>query len=753
MTEPENLIYFDDSSAVRLNNENIIKLETCENIGSGDTILNNNFLSKEEADTAFFALTDGKEINYQQWHHMADKKFNLLPLSRLKITMADVDDNNLIPHYRFPVNNQNQHGIFSFNTSNTIKKIKEKLIAQTGIFFNHAVILLYRDGNDCIGFHKDKLLDLSENSPIASISLGEERSYILRDSIHNPLISQELKLKHGSLLLLGPETNKKYYHSIPIEKISVGQRVSITFRVVTTFKNIKTGEIIGQGEKIKSYDWPEDSYSFHVNHYNELLDFWFGSNRNEYRSGLWWHGIHPTNYQLQTIDSVDSYIKLKWGKILESYDKKKILNLINEKHLLKSWMENIDGIVALMILFDQFPRHIYRGEYKSFSFDYLALQIAEHLKTLYFDELKKEYKMFIFMTLMHTENIKLVSEATLGLFILAESEKNEKWKNSLKKTAKVSQEHYDILCKFGRYPHRNIILERINTIEETDFLAKKYLPMWMKSVSRVNFSNNINLNSSTKVIKIVEEFEPNKKLQILVLHSNRQTSHIFKNKTEKYLEKKLKNIANLTYCDAPKLYEPSGEIKELINNKEYTSVPNIGTTRTWWNATDDPTTMIYNGLENSLEYINSLFKNNNYDGILGFSQGGALAGIISAMVHDSRNNKSVPIKIDNITKSLKFVVIISGFYCRDTRPEFNKCLLENKPIQHNPTDVIVRKDLINIPSFHTWGINDELVNDEIKSSDYFTVLESLPKWFNQPQIIAYFFNFAEKQNYTTEFNN
>lgn len=725
--------HFGDSTAVRLGNETF----NFEKLGSGDITLTENFLSQEDADNAFLVLNNGGEIQYQQWYHMADKKFNLLPLSRLKIAMADVNDSGLIPHYRFPVNSQDQHGIFSFDTSKTVKKIRDKLIEQTGIPFNHAVVLLYRNENDCIGFHKDKTLDLSKEHPIASISLGQERSYILRDSIHNPTISQEIKLKHGSLLLLGPQTNQNYYHSVPVEKSStMGSRISITFRVVTTFKNIKTGELVGQGSNISCYNWPEESNSFHVDYYDELLKFWFGTpkpvaqklaqlaqlSQLEYYSGLWWHGIHPTNHSLQTTSDVDEYIKSKWGKLLKNYDDKLDINLFEEKHFLKLWTKDINGLVALMLLFDQFPRHVYRGDQNAFKFDGLALQIAQHLNEHHFEKLNGAYKMFMYVTFMHSENSDLVSQATLGLLMLAESETNPKWKSGFKKTATVSQEHYNVLKKFGRYPHRNAILKRSNTIEEIDFMAQKNLPLWMRSVNPVNPVNSVNDAThvgTTKEIKQYEQHEPHKseeqdkvckKLNILVLHSNRQTSHLFKAKTEKFLEKKLKNIANLTYCNAPKLYEPAGEVEKLIHDKEYSSVPNTGITRAWWNATDDPTSMTYRGLEDSLEYIDSLFRNGAYDGIIGFSQGGTLTGIIASMVHDARKGKQVAVNIDNIGKSLKFVAIISGFYCRDTRQEFRNCILEEVPVSHDPDVVKIRKDLIDIPSFHSWGVADELVN-------------------------------------------
>lgn len=148
-----------DKTAIRSDKEQII--ENYEHIGSGDTKFIPNFLSIEEADRAFKFLNEGGDIKYQQWHHMPNKKHDLLPLSRLKIAMADTDENGWTPHYRFPVNNQDKHGTLPFAISPTIQYIKDRLIQHTGIPFNHAVVLLYRDGDDCIGFHKDKILDLS----------------------------------------------------------------------------------------------------------------------------------------------------------------------------------------------------------------------------------------------------------------------------------------------------------------------------------------------------------------------------------------------------------------------------------------------------------------------------------------------------------------------------------------------------------------------------------------------------------------
>ncbi len=439
---------------------------------------------------------------------------------------------------------------------------------------------------------------------------------------------------------------------------------------------------------------------------DEILTFWFGKSRNEYNNGLWWHQTYSTPDGI-LVNNVDEYIKNKWGYLLDKVD-------INNDHQanipinLKSWTESIDGTMALILLFDQFPRHIYRGLPQSFDFDQYAITLAKQmLKTN--SDIPISYKKFCYVALMHSENAEDVAITSIELLKLAKQNNLvDKWRSGLIKTSKSCTEHLNVLKKFGRYPHRNAILGRQTTMEESDFLSSKKIPQWMKSVSS-NLPIKVNLLDSVDINQI--QHRPSQsKLKILVLHSNRQTAQSFKEKTERYLHKKLSHMADLTYPNAPMSYEPSGEAKQIIKKNEYSQIPNLAShSRVWWNASDDPKTMVYNGLENSLKYIDSLFKNDQFDGIIGFSQGGALAGIIAGLVHDYRNGRQIE-SVEHISKTLQFVAIISGFYCRDTRLEFHNCILENVPEAHLPDLVQIRKDVINIPSFHVWGTQDTLVN-------------------------------------------
>jgi alkylated DNA repair dioxygenase AlkB len=133
------------------------------------------------AAAAATAPASGCEIVYQQWYHMPGARKSqhkpLLPLKRIKVAMTVAEDaQGRWPLYRFPVNNQQRYGETRPMTP-TVEKIRLQVEAALGNkwHFNHAVVLFYRGLDDCIGFHKDKTLDLTPGAPIVSVSLGCER--------------------------------------------------------------------------------------------------------------------------------------------------------------------------------------------------------------------------------------------------------------------------------------------------------------------------------------------------------------------------------------------------------------------------------------------------------------------------------------------------------------------------------------------------------------------------------------------------
>ena len=234
-------------------------------LGAGDIYVHKNFVDKDEAKELYDNIMES--VDFQQWYHMPSKNETPKPLKRIKRIMVIPDQDGNIPYYRFIVNDQAGHGIALM--PQFMYDLCQKINTTLGLELNHIVILLYRDGNDCIGFHKDKTLDLDEKSPIVSLSLGCARTYCLQDHNINPTIHQEVSLENGTLLVLGPRTNENFYHSIsPSDDKSVTPRISITFRKATTFKR-PDGTIFGKGDKYQTLNWPEELRGKHIVGYHD----------------------------------------------------------------------------------------------------------------------------------------------------------------------------------------------------------------------------------------------------------------------------------------------------------------------------------------------------------------------------------------------------------------------------------------------------------------------------------------------------
>lgn len=108
--------------------------------------------------------------------------------------------------------------------------IKERVEATTRTDFNSVLLNYYRDHRDSMGLHSDDEPELGERPILASLSLGEERTFILKHKSEKALKSVRLKLASGSLLLMKGETQRYWKHGIEKETRPCGPRVNLTFR-------------------------------------------------------------------------------------------------------------------------------------------------------------------------------------------------------------------------------------------------------------------------------------------------------------------------------------------------------------------------------------------------------------------------------------------------------------------------------------------------------------------------------------------
>jgi len=110
--------------------------------------------------------------------------------------------------------------------------IRRRVETATAAAFNSVLLNYYRNNRDSMGFHSDDEPELGENPAIASVSLGEERTFVLkyrRDQLAKPV---RLRLASGSLLLMKGETQRYWKHGILKEARPCGPRVNLTFRQI-----------------------------------------------------------------------------------------------------------------------------------------------------------------------------------------------------------------------------------------------------------------------------------------------------------------------------------------------------------------------------------------------------------------------------------------------------------------------------------------------------------------------------------------
>ena len=129
---------------------------------------------------------------------------------------------------------------------------------------------------------------------------------------------------------------------------------------------------------------------------------------------------------------------------------------------LGNWEESETGCLALIILLDQFTRNVFRDTPRAFAGDKRALVLSQLCCDKdYLTNPDVQRRQFMLMPMMHSENLA-VQDAALPLFKKYASEKDYEY----------AEKHRDIIARFGRFPHRNVILGRKSSNEELEFLKQ-----------------------------------------------------------------------------------------------------------------------------------------------------------------------------------------------------------------------------------------------------------------------------------------
>lgn len=188
-----------------------------------------------------------------------------------------------------------------------------------------------------------------------------------------------------------------------------------------------------------------------------VLDFWFGTQASDTataqsRKTLWW----------SKDATADADIRNRFGALVETA----------AAGGLQAWAAEPRGRLALILLFDQFPRNMYRDTPRAFAYDPLARELAlAGIASGADRSLRAIERVFFYLPLEHAEMPEL-QDRSVALFTALAAGVPDADRKTFSGYVDYAVRHRDVIHRFGRFPHRNPILGRDSTPEETEFLKQ-----------------------------------------------------------------------------------------------------------------------------------------------------------------------------------------------------------------------------------------------------------------------------------------
>ena len=186
-----------------------------------------------------------------------------------------------------------------------------------------------------------------------------------------------------------------------------------------------------------------------------ICEFWFGSSQDDLavvqqQSKRWW-SKNP---------NVDAAIKARFSDYLPKV-------VCGE---LEDWQQSPLGILALILLTDQFSRNMFRGTAQAFAYDAIARSFCKQgIKDGTDRSLRPIQRVFFYLPLEHSESLADQEHCILQFQRLSMASK-PCLQPTFENYIDFAIRHRDIIDRFGRFPHRNAILNRNSTQAEIDFL-------------------------------------------------------------------------------------------------------------------------------------------------------------------------------------------------------------------------------------------------------------------------------------------
>ena len=188
---------------------------------------------------------------------------------------------------------------------------------------------------------------------------------------------------------------------------------------------------------------------------SEILEFWFGdalaSPKQAGARAQLWFGKN---------EDFDREIRNRFGALVE----------LAAQGGLDAWRDEASSALALVLVLDQFPRNLYRGSARAFAFDSHALVVALESISREFDKaLHPVQASFLYLPLEHAEDIEHQDQA-VRLFEELTARAGGELRPMFESFTSYARRHRDVIQRFGRFPHRNAVINRQATPEEVAYL-------------------------------------------------------------------------------------------------------------------------------------------------------------------------------------------------------------------------------------------------------------------------------------------
>lgn len=182
----------------------------------------------------------------------------------------------------------------------------------------------------------------------------------------------------------------------------------------------------------------------------EVLDFWFlpPDNPDYGQSRAEW---------FRKDDAFDAQIRARFGALIDA--------AIDGG--LREWDATPHGALARLIVLDQFTRNVYRGTPRAFAGDAQALALAIALTQAEQDgQLPPMLRAFAYLPFEHAEDLAMQARAVELFQLLSQAQPG------FDGMLDYAERHQEVIARFGRFPHRNVILGRASTPQELEFLRQ-----------------------------------------------------------------------------------------------------------------------------------------------------------------------------------------------------------------------------------------------------------------------------------------